>query len=82
MYPTEDWWVGTDPLLGSITLLLTGTAVLGNMTAIYYISTVSITFVENNRYFNYYIQRYSLFNEKSLKNVTINILRVILVFDF
>ena len=39
--PGEDWWVGTDPLLGSITLILTVTAVLGNLTAIYYISTVS-----------------------------------------
>ncbi|XP_063690947.1 high-affinity lysophosphatidic acid receptor-like [Bolinopsis microptera] len=36
---SEDWWVGTDPLLGSITLLLTITAILGNITAIYYIST-------------------------------------------
>eukprot|EP00116_Pleurobrachia_bachei_P018044 sb/3478306/ len=36
----EDWWIGSDPVLGSITLAITLVAVLANSTAVYYISTV------------------------------------------
>ena len=38
---TEDWWIGPDPVLGSITLVITLVAVLANSTSVYYISTVS-----------------------------------------
>ena len=38
----QDWWIGSDPVLGSITLVITLVAVLANSTAVYYISTVKV----------------------------------------